>query len=878
MKKMLLAAILILSLLSGSPAYADTGTAQGPVLVLENGTTLPVGYVDKDRLPDQIGIYTYRYGKSTPPFQSGTAEFIVIGDVVVEKNTNGTGGTPIPSGSYVLSVSGGALATFSGMTPGQTVKVLNAQIEVRPEKYAVVRGAVVKIDKRNATRGTGEVILFDPSHGPTTKQNGWGMEITVVGGVVSRVVGLVPDPAKPGNYVPNDSPIPQGGYVLSIQTRSPYFTLLNGKVKAGDSAEIALEPLQYRVMKIGYDGLNSKVRGADMLIVYDRTYGERTGTNPYGNEVVVNGEGMAVSNGGNNRSIPDTGIVLSGVGIKGTWLKDNVPVGSRIRIDSANKQIVAIVTPQSVLDKASYYAVKLRQQLQQSKAEFRDVPYARVEQQITVAESIYGQAVQLRAAGSVQELAGVLQQLDRAISDAELMHEESRVMETRGIWIRPKEKTREQVRDNLLKVKSARFNTVYLEAWWNGRTIYPTHVPDAAQNPIYNGFDVLQAYIEEGKSLGLDIHAWVENFRGGDETPGPALAAHPDWGIMSRQGHAYEIADNAKKYYFNPALPAVRDHLSAIYNELITKYEIAGLHLDFTRYPHSRDYSNDFGYDPYTKGLFQQKYGADPLALKQGDALWDTWLRFRTEMINSWVDRVVAEARAAKPQLFLSAAVWPNYDTAPALFAQEAKTWAAHNAIDQFVHMSYVRDASLLVGDLNKSLDIAGGKAFVASGIGAYMNLQPTMIAEQIREVNRAGGNGTSMFEFEATFGGGYDRVLALGAYRNEAVPPDYRKTGPLIVWVKDMIRKIDEIYVPLQGMSGTDATKYKVHLNVIVKTLEARESFTPLTASAAKQQLEVLRTLLSHDRSVHAEVKNRMMSDMEYGLQVLELYDAKMR
>ncbi|RKN62785.1 glycoside hydrolase family 10 protein [Paenibacillus ginsengarvi] len=872
MKKLLLVAILLFTFGSNTIVFAETAQTPNLSLLLENGTVLPIGYIDRGRLPDQIGIFTFRYGgESTRPFGAGTVEWIVSGDVIVEKNTDGTAGTRIPSGSFVLSASGTALPGLMEAQVGQIVKVVNGTIELRPEQYADVNGTLITIDKRNATRNTGEVILFDPSFGPSTKQNAYGMEITVVNGVATRVVALTADP-----NIRNDSPIPSDGYVVSIQTRSPYYTLLNGKVKVGDPVSIVLDPLRYRAVKLGYDGYNVGFRGTDSLIVYDRAFGEKTGTNPYGNEIIVNADGIAVSSGGNNRPIPANGYVLSGVGVKGTWLKDNVPVGSKIRIDPVNKQIIVISTPQAVFDKASYLSSKLRESLQQSRSEFRDVPYEQIEQQLTVAETVYGQVYSMRGSAPAAVLAIGLKQLDQAITDATFLHEESRVMETRGIWVRPKETTREQVEQRMSKIKAAHFNTVYLETWWNGQTIYPTSVADASQNPIYAGFDALQAYIDEGKRLGIEVHAWVENFRAGDGTPSVALTRHPDWGIMSRQGQAYEVADNVKKYYLNPALPEVRNYLSSIYREILTHYDVDGLHLDFTRYPQSKDYSNDFGYDPYTRELFRTAHGADPLALHPGDALWEEWLRFRTDLINSWVDRVAEEARSAKPDLILSAAVWPNYDTAPALFAQETKTWTGKNEIDQIVHMSYVRDASLLVGDMRKSLDIAGGKAFVASGVGAYMYVQDTLIAEQVREVNRAGGAGTAMFEYEATFGGGYDRVLSLGVYRNEAVRPDYRHTKPLTLWLKDMVRKIDEIYVPLQGMSAHDATRYKIQLNIMVKLLEAKETYNPLLAKAVKLQMDVMQGLLSHDPSIQAEVLKRMTTDLEYGLQTLKMVDVK--
>ena len=39
----------------------------------------------------------------------------------------------------------------------------------------------------------------------------------------------------------------------------------------------------------------------------------------------------------------------------------------------------------------------------------------------------------------------------------------------------------------------------------------------------------------------------------------------------------------------------------SVYKEIVKKYDIDGLRLDYVRYPDGKDGSNDFGYDEYTK-------------------------------------------------------------------------------------------------------------------------------------------------------------------------------------------------------------------------------------------------------------------------------------
>ena len=63
----------------------------------------------------------------------------------------------------------------------------------------------------------------------------------------------------------------------------------------------------------------------------------------------------------------------------------------------------------------------------------------------------------------------------------------------RALWLRPKEKTIEQVERHVQQIKDAGLNTIFLETVYNGYTIFPVEYDATYQNPRYRGFDVLQA-------------------------------------------------------------------------------------------------------------------------------------------------------------------------------------------------------------------------------------------------------------------------------------------------------------------------------------------------------------------------------------------------
>ncbi|MGH3656503.1 MAG: discoidin domain-containing protein, partial [Micromonosporaceae bacterium] len=69
----------------------------------------------------------------------------------------------------------------------------------------VTRRTTRTLDGVNVARGTAELVMYTPEFGPTTKTNQWGYEVTVVADKVVSVGG-------------NNSPIPKGGYVLSVHS------------------------------------------------------------------------------------------------------------------------------------------------------------------------------------------------------------------------------------------------------------------------------------------------------------------------------------------------------------------------------------------------------------------------------------------------------------------------------------------------------------------------------------------------------------------------------------------------------------------------------------------------------------------------------------
>ncbi len=279
--------------------------------------------------------------------------------------------------------------------------------------------------------------------------------------------------------------------------------------------------------------------------------------------------------------------------------------------------------------------------------------------------------------------------------------------EIRAIWLDRgtivKAKNEQGLAQVFDRLSQAGINTVFFETVNAGYTVYPSQVAPQ-QNPLTRNWDPLKSAVKLAHDRGMELHAWVWVFAAGNQRhntllgidsnyPGPVLAAHPDWAGYDRQGKM--IPEGQNKPFFDPANPQLRQYLLNQYEEIVTNYNVDGLHLDYIRYPfqdHERNRS--YGYGKAARSQFQQRYGIDPLKItpSQGD-MWQKWTAFRTEQIDSFVAQVSQKMRQKKPDLIMSVAVFPLPEQERiSKLQQHWEVWAQRGDIDLIVPMTYALD------------------------------------------------------------------------------------------------------------------------------------------------------------------------------------------
>lgn len=287
-------------------------------------------------------------------------------------------------------------------------------------------------------------------------------------------------------------------------------------------------------------------------------------------------------------------------------------------------------------------------------------------------------------------------------------------------------------------------NTVFFETVNAGYTIYPSQVAKE-QNPLIRGWDPLADAVKLAHERDMELHAWVWTFAAGNQRhneiinvnpnyPGPVLAAHPDWANYDNLGNMIPVGQS--KPFLDPANPEVRQYLLKLYEEIVTRYDVDGLQLDYIRYPFQDPLAGrTYGYGKAARAQFQQLAGVDPMNISPAQPqLWQKWTTFRTEQVDSFVAQLSKQLRQKRGNLILSVAVFPLPQTERVeKIQQNWEIWARRGDVDLIVPMTYALETSrfqrlaqpwIASKQLGATLLVPGIRLLSLPTIGAFDQLQ----------------------------------------------------------------------------------------------------------------------------------------------------------
>ena len=225
-------------------------------------------------------------------------------------------------------------------------------------------------------------------------------------------------------------------------------------------------------------------------------------------------------------------------------------------------------------------------------------------------------------------------------------------------------------------------NTVLLQTRVRGDLIYPSAIEPFSHlftgiEGVSPGYDPLAFAIEECHKRGMQLHAWIVTMPVGKDEHVQMVGK---MSLPYRKRSLCSHYDGA--WYMEPGNPATSDYIVAIVKEVVEKYDVDGIHLDYIRYPDkNKGYPDATLYRKYGKGLSL--------------AAW------RRSNITRIVKNVYACVKGIKPWVRVSCATLGKYDhltrysslgwDAYNVGFQEAQQWARDGIVDMIFPMLYFK-------------------------------------------------------------------------------------------------------------------------------------------------------------------------------------------
>jgi uncharacterized lipoprotein YddW (UPF0748 family) len=311
----------------------------------------------------------------------------------------------------------------------------------------------------------------------------------------------------------------------------------------------------------------------------------------------------------------------------------------------------------------------------------------------------------------------------------------------------------EGLKKRMQKLHQAGINIVYFETINAGFPIYPSKL--VRRNPLVNGWDPLKVAVDEGHRQGMEVHAWVWAFAVGnrrhnavinqpDDYAGPILTEGGMMGeALRNHDGGLSVDSHQHEFWLSPASPKARDFLLNLYKEVVTHYDVDGLQLDYIRYPFQTS-GNRMGYEAIGRERFAQSTGQSlDSSDEYSSRVWTAW---KTYQVSSFVQQVSTTLKKLKPELKLSAAVFPmRREARIAAIQQDWETWIDNGWIDTLSPMSYTSDPARLQEMFEYVQNSPHKHPMVYPGIALH-RLDGGQLVQHLEALRQKGGLGTTFF------------------------------------------------------------------------------------------------------------------------------------
>lgn len=311
-------------------------------------------------------------------------------------------------------------------------------------------------------------------------------------------------------------------------------------------------------------------------------------------------------------------------------------------------------------------------------------------------------------------------------------------------------------------IRATGCNAVFFQVVSNMDALYPSDILPwskvlTGKQGTDPGYDPLELAIRTCREEGLQIHAWLNPLRCGSAK----TEFSPEHIVLSRPGL---VRSYKNSYYLNPALPEARAFLGSIATEIMTRYDLDGVHIDDYFYPDgfkedNADWDDSDDFAAYGNGMDLEEW--------------------RYANINACIKTLYDVTHATRPEAVFGVSPQGRLVNTLRLYA-DPRCWVAEKTIDYLVPQIYWQHGHA-IADFKTVLDSweeIVGDVPMLTGMPAYRRGQTGFesMGEYTREIidcrKASWVDGVVWFSTKSILTDEFSSFLSSGAYTYGSLVP----------------------------------------------------------------------------------------------------------
>lgn len=366
------------------------------------------------------------------------------------------------------------------------------------------------------------------------------------------------------------------------------------------------------------------------------------------------------------------------------------------------------------------------------------------------------------------------------------------LLEARGLWVTRwtigAASDEGDVEALIDSIADAGFNQVYFQVRGTFDALYRSSLEPWSSVldglGVDPGWDPLDVAVTRAHARGIELHAYLNTFPFWSGTTPPTdvvpphpYDVHPEWRVADASG--IPMALNSNYVFASPGSAEVRDWVAAVAEDVVTAYDVDGVHLDYVRYPGSQ-----YSHDDASEAAYAAALAGEPGL---------SWEDFQRRAVTATVAGVSGRVWAVRPEVKVTAAVWGIYENRWGWssvsqgnldYYQDSGAFMDEGVADAILPMIYWPltdppgqrlDWRALADDHLARGDAAGRHVY--AGICVDSETCPDNdfgeIAAEVEVARELGAAGVTLFDYSLMAAGGWLDDLAAGPFSEPArVPP----------------------------------------------------------------------------------------------------------